>query len=59
MVKYKVNLKFKDNAKSLNDVITGVLKIEIKNKFNTNNDNLRGKLLSNSTCCFQKDWRMN
>lgn len=59
MVKYKVNLKFKDNAKSLNDVIIEVLKIEVKNKFNTNNDNLRVKLLSNSTCCFQKDWRMN
>ena len=28
MVKYKVNLKFKDTGKSLNEIITQVLKIE-------------------------------
>ena len=33
MVKYKVNLKFKDASKSLNEIITEVLKIELQNKF--------------------------
>lgn len=30
MVKYKVNLNFKENGKSLNELITDVLKIEIE-----------------------------
>lgn len=34
MVKYKVNLKFKEDGKSLNEIITEVLKIEIKKKLN-------------------------
>ncbi len=29
MVKYKVNLKFNENGKSLNETITEVLKIEL------------------------------
>ena len=29
MVKYKVNLKFKENAKSLNTLIIDLLKIEV------------------------------
>ena len=33
MVKYKVNLKFKDDSKSLNEIITEVLKIKLQNKF--------------------------
>ena len=33
MVKYKVNLKFKDTSKSLNEIITEVLKIELHKKF--------------------------
>lgn len=32
MVKYKVNLKFKENGKSLNETITEVLKIELNKK---------------------------
>ena len=32
MVKYKVNLKFKDAGKPLNEVITEALKIEIKKR---------------------------
>ena len=32
MVKYKVNLKFKENGKSLNETITNVLKIELEKK---------------------------
>lgn len=35
MVKYKVNLKFKENGKSLNETITNVLKIELGKKINT------------------------
>ena len=34
MVKYNVNLKFKDASKSLNEIITEVLKIEIQKKLN-------------------------
>ena len=34
MVKYKINLKFKENGKSLNETITEVLKIEIQKKIN-------------------------
>jgi len=34
MVKYKVNLKFKANGKSLNETITEVLKIELNKKIN-------------------------
>ena len=30
MVKYKINLKFKDTSKSLNEIITEVLKIELQ-----------------------------
>lgn len=33
MVKCKVNLKFKDTSKSLNEIITEVLKIELANMF--------------------------
>ena len=33
MVKYKVNLKFKDTSISLNEIITEVLKIELQKKF--------------------------
>ena len=34
MVKYKVNLKFKDASISLNEIITEVLKIELKKRLN-------------------------
>ncbi len=34
MVKYKVNLKFKENGKSLNEWVTNVLKIELEKKIN-------------------------
>ena len=34
MVKYKVNLKFKDESISLNEIMTEVLKIELQNKLN-------------------------
>ena len=31
MVKYQVNLKFKEDGQSLNEIITKVLKIELEN----------------------------
>ena len=34
MVKYKVNLKFKDASISLNEIITEVLKIELQKNLN-------------------------
>ncbi len=37
MVKYKVNLKFKENGKFLNEIITNVLKIEIEKQYMTCN----------------------
>ena len=37
MVKYKVNLKFKENGKSLNETITNVLKIELEKQYMTCN----------------------
>ncbi len=44
MVKYKVNLKFKDASKSLNEIITEVLKIELQNKFMMTCNSLDGEL---------------
>ncbi len=35
MVKYKVNLKFKEHGKSLNETITNVLRIELEKRINT------------------------
>ena len=34
MVKYKVNLKFKDESISLNEIMTEVLKIELQKRLN-------------------------
>ncbi len=34
MVKYKVNLKFKENGKSLNETIANALKIELEKQTN-------------------------
>ena len=34
MVKYKVNIKFKEDGKSLNNTLIEVLKIEINKKIN-------------------------
>lgn len=37
MVKYNVNLKFKENGKSLNEIITNVLRIELEKQYMTFN----------------------
>jgi hypothetical protein len=49
MVKYKVNLKFKENGKSLNEIITGVLKIEINKIVNKTCNILNKEVLSSGT----------
>ena len=49
MVKYKVNLKFKDTGKSLNEIITEVLKIELQKKINMTCNILKRKLPCNHT----------
>ena len=49
MAKYNVNLKFKDAGKSLNEIITEVLKIEIKKQFIMTCNNLKVELPCNHT----------
>ena len=44
MVKYKVNLQFKENGKSFNETIAEVLKIEINKKINTTCNILKKEL---------------
>ncbi len=34
MIKYKVNLKFKYDSKSLNEIVNEMLKIELQKNFN-------------------------
>ena len=53
MVKYNVNLKFKDEGKSLNEIITEVLKIELKNKISMTCNLLKRELPFNRTHYFQ------
>ena len=59
MVKYKVNLKFKDTSKSLNEIITEVLKIEIKKQFMMTCNNLKVELPCNHTHYSQVEERSN
>ena len=49
MVKYKVNLKFKDASISLNEIITEVLKIELQKKLNMTCNYLDTELPCNHT----------
>lgn len=49
MVKYKVNLKFKEDGKALNEIITEVLKIEIKKQITMTCNNLKVELPCNHT----------
>ena len=49
MAKYNVNLKFKDAGKSLNEIITEVLKIELQKKLNMTCNNLKAELPCNHT----------
>ena len=47
MIKYKVNLKFKDTNKSLNEIITEVLKIELQKRLNMTCNSLNRELPCN------------
>ena len=49
MVKYKVNLMFKDASISLNEIITEVLKIELQKKLNMTCNSLYRELPLEST----------
>ena len=49
MVKYKVNLKFKDASISLNEIITEVLKIELQKRLNMTCNYLDRELPRNHT----------
>jgi len=49
MVKYKVNLKFKDVSISLNKIITEVLKIELQKRLNMTCNYLDRELPCNLT----------
>ena len=49
MVKYKVNLMFKDASISLNEIITEVLKIELQKKLNMTCNYLNRELPCNHT----------
>ena len=59
MVKYKVNLKFKDTSKSLNEIITEVLKIELQKKLNMTCKYLYRELPLESTHYFQIEGSSN
>ena len=59
MVKYKVNLKFKDTEKSLNEIITEVLKIELQKKINMTCNILKRELSCNHTPYFLNEWSIN
>ena len=49
MVKYKVNLKFKDASISLNEIMTEVLKIELQKRLNITCNYLNRELPCNHT----------
>ena len=59
MVKYKVNLKFKENGKSLNETITNVLKIELNKKINETCNILKKELTFNHTHYSQSEGSSN
>lgn len=59
MVKYKVNLRFKENGKSLNELITEVLKIEINKKINATCKILKKELPFNHTHYSQSEGSSN
>ena len=59
MVKYKVNLKFKEDGKSLNETITEVLKIELNEKINETCNILKKELTFNHTHYSQSEGSSN
>ena len=59
MVKYKVNLKFKDTGKALNEIITEVLKIELQKKIDMTCNILKKELLCTHTHYSQMEGSSN
>ncbi len=59
MVKYKVNLKFKDTGKALNEIITEVLKIELQKKIDMTCNILKRELLCTHTHYSQMEGSSN
>ena len=59
MVKYKVNLKFKETGKSLNEIIINALKIELEKRINTTYDNLENRLSFNNAHYFKSEGNSN
>ncbi len=59
MVKYKVNLKFKENGKSLNETITEVLKIELNKIVNKTCNILNKEVPCESTHYSQSEGSSN
>ena len=59
MVKYKVNLKFKEKGKSLNETITEVLKIELNKIINKTCNILNREVTSNCTHYSQNEGSSN
>ncbi len=58
MVKYKVNLKFKEYGKNLNEIITEVLKIELEKQLNTTCKNFKIENSFEHTHYFQSERSM-
>jgi len=56
MVNYKVNLKFKDTDKSLNEIISEALKIELQKKIDLTCNMLKN---DNDTHYFLDKWSSN
>ena len=59
MVKYKVNLRFKENGKSLNETITEVLKIELNKIVNKTCNILNKEVPYNRTHYSQNEGSSN
>ena len=59
MVKYKVNLMFKATSKSLNEIITEVLKMELQKKLNMTCNYLDRELPCNHTHYSQTEGSSN
>ncbi len=59
MVKYSINLKFKEEGKSLNEIITNVLKIELEKHVYTTCNILNKEVPLKSTQYSQSERSMN
>lgn len=59
MVKYRINLNFKENGKSVNEIITEVLKIELEKNINTTCNILKNEEPFNSAYYSQNERNSN